>query len=120
MGREVGAAATVPATHSLFLAVSCVPIIQEFLVTDIGQRVLEHLGYHAERHRRNVCSHACRVNYVDRTANACHQYLGLEIVVVEDLDQLSDQFHPDMANVVQASDKRTDEGSAGLCRDNGL
>src|SRR5215469_4378449 len=96
---------------------SGVPVIEEFFVADISQRVFEHLGDDTERHRCNVCAHARCVDNVDRTANASHQYLGVEIVVLENLDQFPYELHPDVTNIVQAPHERTYERGPGLCSD---
>src|SRR5262245_14343296 len=96
---------------------SGVPVVKEFLVADISQRVLEHLGDDTERHRCDIRAHAGGVDHVNRTANARHQYLSVEIIVLEDLDQFADQLHTHMSDIVQSPHERTDEGGPGLCRD---
>src|SRR5262249_12849380 len=95
----------------------CIPVIEEFLIADIGQRMLKHLGYHAKRHGCNIGAHSRSVDDVYRTTNACHEDFGVEIIVLEDLNELSYQLHADMADIIEAAHKRAQKRGSCLCGD---
>src|SRR3990170_1432660 len=73
-----------------------VPIVQELLEPDVGERVLHQLLEDGERHGGHMGRRQGRVHDVERIPDGRGEYLGLEAVVRVDLDDLADQIHPDV------------------------
>jgi hypothetical protein len=53
-------------------------------------------------------------------AHRCSQHLGGHVVSQEYLDELPYDCHSIFVDVIEAPDERTDEGCAGLCREQAL
>lgn len=82
-----------------------VPVGEELLKADIGQRMLNHLLIDAIRHRANVSPCQRRFNDVHRVPDARNQDFGFEIVVVVDGNDLPNKLHPIGADVIKAANK---------------
>src|SRR5437588_11300174 len=61
------------------------PILQERCQTHIRQRVPEKLLENLERHRANMHAHSCRLDNMQRAAQAGSQYLRGELIGAVDI-----------------------------------
>ena len=67
------------------------PVLEEPLEADVGERVLEALFDHRGRRSRDIGAHPRSLDDVDGMAHARHQYLGGQVGAVEDVDDLAHQ-----------------------------
>src|SRR5438128_6826963 len=99
---------------SHFGALGLLPILQEFLQADVGERMLEQLVDHRRGHRHDVGAHPRGFDHVNGIAHAGDEHFGGVIGVVEHVDNLADDLHPLVADVVEAPDKRAHIAGAGF------
>src|SRR5688572_16830472 len=97
-------------------ALCLLPVLEEALQPDVGERMLEALLDHRRRRGHHVGTHPRRLDHVDRMADTGDQHLGRVLEVVEDVDDLADQAHPGGADVVEPADERADIAGAHLRR----
>src|SRR5213594_1711792 len=90
------------------------PVLEELLQADVGERMLDQGLQHGKRHRGDIGPDARGLHDVQGVPDAGGQDLALEVVIVEDGPDLADDVHPDVADVVQAADERADERRSGL------
>ena len=90
------------------------PVRQELLQPDVGQRMIEQRVDHRRRAGADVGAHARRLDDVHRAARAGDEDLGLEVVVAVDLDDVANQLHAGRRDVVEPADERADVGRADL------
>src|SRR3954453_12319937 len=93
---------------------SLLPVLQEFLEADAGERMVEQRIDHRRWAGRDVGAHARRFDDVNRVTAARDEDFRGEVVVVVDLDDLLDQLHTVGPDVVEAADERADVGRPGL------
>src|SRR5262245_62375660 len=90
------------------------PILQELLQPDVGQRVVEQGIDHRRRAGCDVGPHARRFDNVIWVSAAGDENLRRVLVVVEDLDDLANHFHAVRGDVVQPADEGADVAGARL------
>jgi len=98
---------------SFLLLGNLFPVCQEPLDPDICQWVLGKLFNHligdvATSARSRLPQH------MDRITNAGDDHLRIKIIVLENRDDLFNQFHARLRDIVQPSDKRADIGCPRL------
>src|SRR5262245_5609634 len=64
------------------------PIRQELCLALVGQRMIEQLVNHLERHSRDISAESCSFNDVNRMTQARGENFSLPAVVLIDLDDL--------------------------------
>src|SRR5206468_223027 len=101
-------------------ALRLLPVGQEALEPDVAQRVLHELLEDRERAGGDVRAHLRRADDVERAAHARDQHLGRVRVVVEHLQDLRDEVHAVVTDVVEPPDEGGDEGGARLGGEEGL
>src|SRR5207244_12999160 len=89
-------------------------VVEKLLEADVGQRVLDELFEHAERHRRYMGARLGGVDHVKRISNRGGQYLGLETLDAIDLADVTDEVHADGPDVVEAPEAGAEVEGAGL------
>src|SRR5687767_4332033 len=101
-------------------ALCLLPVLEEALQPDVGQRMLEALLDHRGRRGHHVRAHPRRFDDVNLMADAGDEDLRRVLEVVEDVDDLADQGHPGGADVVEPADERADVAGADLGGQPGL
>jgi len=89
-----------------------VPVGEELLEADVGQRMLNQLLIDTIGHGTYVSPGQRRFNDMHRVPYTCDQNFGFEIVVVVDRDDLPNEFHPVGADIIEASNKWRDAPGA--------
>ena len=69
---------------------------------------------------RDVRAHARGFDDVNRMTQTGREYFGLPVILIVNLDDFLEQAQTIVANVVQPTQKGTDEGGAGFGRANCL
>src|SRR6266542_2701105 len=80
-------------------------ILDELLEPDVGERVVDELLDHFERHGADVGAELSRLKHVDRAAHAGHEHFRVEPIVLVDGDDLLDELHPFVRCIVDATDE---------------
>ena len=86
----------------------------------IGEGVVQQVEKRLERHRGHVGSGQGGLLYVGGMADRGRQEIGVEVIVVVDLNDLLDQFHAAGRDVVDATDEGADVVGPGLRRQHRL
>src|SRR5882724_11682140 len=92
------------------------PVLQEFLQADVGERMLDERLEDGKRHGRDVGPQARGLDHVQGIPDAGGQDLALEVVVVEDGPDLAHDLHAYVADVVEPADERAHERRPRLRR----
>ena len=90
---EVGERCRAWDLHLRLTACDFLPVLQELLEADVGERVVEQLIDHRRRTRAMSAPMRAASIDVNRMAAAGDQHFGRELVVVVDLDDLANQIH---------------------------
>src|SRR2546422_4348315 len=98
----------------LLLLLCLRPVVEEPLQTDVSQGMLDHLLHHLGRHRGDARPGAGGLDDVQRVSDAPDENLSLHLVVAEDLNEVLDDVHPAMADIIQPPDEGAHVGRAGL------
>jgi hypothetical protein len=96
------------------LRLALLPVGQEALEADVRERVPRELLDDREGAGGDVRAHLRRPDHVHGVADAGDQNLRTVGVVVEDLEDMRDDFHAVVPDVVQAADEGGYERRAGL------
>src|SRR4051812_24007803 len=91
------------------LGLRLLPVSDELLQADVGQRMVEERIDDSGGTRADVRSHPRGFDDVHRAARAGDENLRRELVVAEDLDDLLNQVHAGGRHIVQPTDKRAHE-----------
>src|SRR6185503_3321191 len=102
------------------LASTLTPVGKELRLALVSKRVIKHLVNDLERHGGDVSTHACSFNGMNRVANTCCQHLCLPTVVAIDLNDVTQQQQPILANIIQPPEEGTNERGSGLRREDCL
>ena len=92
------------------------PIGEELLQADVGQRMVEQHFEHTDGHGSHVGSGQGRLNHMHGMSQRCRQNLSGKIIIFVDLNDFSNQLDTVLRNVIQAAHKRTDISGPGLGR----
>src|ERR671911_365567 len=87
------------------------PVLEKRRKPLIGERVLDQLVEDLGRNGRDIGPKPRRLDHVAGMADRGDQHLGGQpvAVVAEDLDDLADELHAVLADVVEAADERRHE-----------
>ena len=72
------------------------PVGEKIFHTDIGQRVFDQLTDDLEGNGSNIRASQCGIDHMDRVADAGDNNFCLVAEIVEDGDDVADQFHARM------------------------
>src|SRR6185369_3027456 len=100
---------------ALFSSTLC-PVSQKLRLSLVRQRMIEELIDHLERHRGDVCAHACGLDHVNRVAQTRGEHLSVPTVVLINLNDVLQQDQTVFADVVETSEERTDKRCTRLRR----
>src|SRR5215471_17031725 len=90
------------------------PVLQELFNSLVREGMLQKLIEYFCRHSADVGTHQTCLHYMNRIADGRHENFCREFVIIKDRDDVLDEFHAVLTNVVQAADERADEIGAGL------
>ena len=102
----------VPVANHLFF--SFIPVCKKLLDSDIGEGMFCQLGNDLKRNCGNIRTDKGCIQDVLRTPDACDDDLALVAIIVIDGDDILNQIHARVADIIQAADKGTDVGGSGL------
>ncbi len=91
------------------------PVGEELGQALLGEWVDKKLAQHAGWHRRHMRPQACRLDHMKRVAHGGDQHLRLELrILAINGDDISDELHAGLRNIIETPDERRDEGGTGL------
>src|SRR5436190_3422773 len=99
---------------SHFGALGLLPILQELLEADVGQGMFEQLIDDRCRDGHHVRAHARGLDHVNRAAHTRDEHFRRVVGIVEQVDNLPNDRHARIANVVETADERAHVARAGL------
>src|SRR5689334_5078409 len=91
------------------------PVFQELLHALIRQGMLHQLIENLSRHGADIGPCKTGLHNVTRIPNGGDQNFGLEFVVIENRNDVANQIHTVVSDIIQAADKRTHKVSARFC-----
>src|SRR5437870_4551141 len=85
------------------------PVSEKLLLTFLGKRMFQQLFEHLVWHCGDIRAQSCRLDHVNRMAQASGQHFRLPTIVVVNLNDFLEQSQTVVADVVQATKERTDK-----------
>ena len=86
--------------------IGALPVVEETLDTDIGERVLYHLADDIIGHGRDIAARTRRLSNMNGIADRRGNYLRINTLYHENISYLADKLHSAFANVVKPSEER--------------
>jgi len=97
-----------------------VPVRPELDDPGRRERVVDHLLEDLEREGRDMGAGERRLRHVEWVPDRGREDLGVELVDRHDIDELADDDHPVLVDVVEPADERRQERCPGLRREKSL